>query len=132
MDARRVPDARRDPADRPARVGATPASPGCGLPRHRRGWRGRPRIQVTADRRFGRRRRLPYVRGVPRARATQASPLRRPDANRNSMDWIITSTDGRLASREELGVKAAALREAAKAGLPVPAWFVVSPRAFRA
>ena len=48
------------------------------------------------------------------------------------MDWIITSTDGRSTPREELGGKAAALREAAKAGLPVPAWFVVSPGAFRA
>src|SRR3954451_2938655 len=50
----------------------------------------------------------------------------------HDMDWILTSTDGRTASRDELGGKAAALREAAKAGLPVPTWFVVSPRAFRA
>jgi pyruvate,water dikinase len=48
------------------------------------------------------------------------------------MDWIFTSTDGRSGSREDLGGKAAALRDAAKAGLPVPPWFVASPRAFRA
>src|SRR3954454_7052026 len=50
----------------------------------------------------------------------------------HAMDWIFTSPDGRPGSRDDLGGKAAALRDAAKAGLPVPAWFVVSPRAFRA
>src|SRR3954452_4110815 len=86
MDARGLPDARRDPADRSARVGAT-----------------------------------------------RASPLHRPDVHRNIiMDSIITSTDGRSASREQLGGKAAALLDAAKAGLPVPEWFVVSPQALRA